>query len=138
MPNSFAGPNEVSTPHTRNSNKLFHYGALSQNNLAVGIENVFHYNFMKISYYSTSATTLTISFSPAYLFSRKSGGVFQSPISNLKTETFTIPANTYKFFTLPIMGEYVSAKINAPDISNEEYTYLKVCYVDYQTITLKD
>jgi len=139
MPN-IIGPNENITRSTRTSKRIYYNQSLEQTNTAIGYENVFHFNFVKVSCYSTSAVSITFTFHPEFIYNRIVQGQTKltSPITTLKTETFTVPANTYKFFTFPVQGEYMSGLITAADISTEEHTYLKICYVDYSTITIKE
>ena len=129
----------------RDDNDTVHFTNISMNgplnySRTFSPEYVWNHSFVKISYYSTIATTIKVSFIPQYLHqtgSFNSGRVYTfnpSPIT-LEEQVFdlTVEANVYKHFCLPVKGEMVKVTVEAPTYSGDGHTYLACCATKLQS-----
>ena len=104
-------------------------------------EYVWNHSFVKISYYSTIASSVKVTFQPQYLHcvatfdaNSRLPTIGASPIQ-LETQIhdFTAEPNTYKHLVLPVTGEMVSIEVTAPTYSSTGHTYLSVCATKLQS-----
>jgi hypothetical protein len=100
-------------------------------------EHCFGFASLKVSFYSTTASTLKIHFHPSQNIMTYSGGMlsgaFPTELIPKNTIQFTVPANTYKLFCVPIEGEMVNLEVTIADNTNEKETYLK-CLLTNQSV----
>lgn len=88
-------------------------------------EECFAYNTIKISTFSLVGGTLTIEFTPNYIPTEIAGGTVETGFSRQSTtlitfpsHTITIPANVYKYYQIPVEGEYFKITITHTTASN--------------------
>jgi len=107
--------------------------SLNTQNYKSPTEDCFQFSYLKISCFANRGMTLTVNFHPMTNIMEHTGSLFTGDLSYVGgkiphvAKVFTVPANTYKFFVTPIIGEKVSYEITLNDTTEDERTYVRCC-----------
>lgn len=102
------------------------------------IEYCWNHSYMKISFYSSTDTTIEIEFNPSKIVGTHTNTIdangiqYGEPIFSLTSITTTInytDTDEYKHYVLPIKGETVKIKLTktSQNYTDDTHTHLAVC-----------
>ena len=108
----------------------------------LGDFNTMDKDYLKISFVSYVITQIVITWSPKEIYQDHtlSNGVIICDVNGNKTvvahsftkpsETYVVPANTYKYLVLPVEGEVCNIQIQSGDYANDKHTYCKILFTN--------
>lgn len=99
-------------------------------------------DYIKISFLSFVITQIVVSWTPKeiYLTHTLSNGGIIVDVNGKKTvvahsftkpsDTYVVPANTYKYLVLPVEGEVCNIQLQSGDFANDKHTYCKILFTN--------
>ena len=91
-------------------------------------------DYLKISFVSYVITQIVISWSPKEIHLEPTllnGGIIVDVNGFTKpSETYVVPANTYKYLVLPVEGEICNIQLQSGVFADDKHTYCKILFTN--------